>query len=301
MKLRTILTESVGYKPDPKTLKLMMIHFMHDDTAPVAMQAKVGPKPDPDKFFEVFTDMVLEPSNQYLDTEASPDKKSYPWLCKQYALGTVEIENILSRAGQAIWSHRILSQKNLIADQFKDLNAFQNFRRLEVLVNKHADALRAAKEEEKLKNIGKLAKQTKIYEDDRVEVFIPMNKESAIVLARSAGGCFASWCTGGLTSNYFDYYGKQGPLVVILYKHAPCDKVQFHVESGQFMDKNDDRVNLASWGAANPGLMQAITDEIVDMMPALSTTWSNISSWDERVKRVFGNAFVEKPVDKDAE
>lgn len=294
MKIRTLfLTESTQFKPDPKTLKMMMVHYNHDDTVPASLEAKLGPAPTPEKFLEVFTSDVLDRANQYMGSTVDEANKFYPWLARQYALGTVEIENILARAGETMWGHKVISQRNVIDDKFKDLNAFPNYKALEKFVNKYSAEIRAAKEAEKIKHLEKDAKYFELLNDDSVRAVIPLNKEAAIVLARRAGGCFANWCTGTIVNNYFAHYSSDGPLVVILYNSAPCDKVQFHVESGQFMDKADNRVPLEAWGKKNPGLMAKIQAAVSDAAPTLSEIWPNLSTWPARVKQRFGEAFVE--------
>ena len=55
-------------------------------------------------------------------------------------------------------------------------------------------------------------------------------------------GSGTEWCTAtGNTSNYFNQYIDEGPLYIFM-KPGSDEKYQFHFESDQFMDKNDQSV-----------------------------------------------------------
>ena len=55
-------------------------------------------------------------------------------------------------------------------------------------------------------------------------------------------GSGTEWCTAtGNTSNYFNEYIEDGPLYIFM-KPGSDEKYQFHFESGQFMDQDDQPV-----------------------------------------------------------
>jgi hypothetical protein len=53
-------------------------------------------------------------------------------------------------------------------------------------------------------------------------------------------GSGTQWCTAHSEASYFETYIKDGPLYI--FDNGKGKKYQFHFESGQFMDKNDNSV-----------------------------------------------------------
>jgi hypothetical protein len=83
--------------------------------------------------------------------------------------------------------------------------------------------------------------QAVIYKDTgAVKIVIPKTEEAAKFYGRGT-----RWCTAGDNDNRFDYYNKQGPLYVIIFRGSGV-KWQFHFESGQFMDEQDDDLEPSS-------------------------------------------------------
>ena len=77
----------------------------------------------------------------------------------------------------------------------------------------------------------------KVYEDNKWLVVVPHTKEAAILYGKNT-----EWCTAAEKSeNMFDYYNNQGPLYINIDKISNR-KYQFHFESKQFMDENDDEI-----------------------------------------------------------
>jgi hypothetical protein len=89
------------------------------------------------------------------------------------------------------------------------------------------------------------ALEKKIKSEESEKVF--ENKDWIIVIPKThRAACFygkhTEWCTASKdSSGYFDEYSKQGPLYVNINKETG-DKYQFHFESGQFMDENDEQI-----------------------------------------------------------
>lgn len=66
---------------------------------------------------------------------------------------------------------------------------------------------------------------------------IPETKEASCELGRGT-----KWCTAADNRNMFDYYNRQGPLYIWHDKKLKS-KFQFHFESGQFMDAQDNPID----------------------------------------------------------
>lgn len=66
---------------------------------------------------------------------------------------------------------------------------------------------------------------------------VPQTEEASCRL-----GSGTRWCTAARNRNMFDYYNKQGPLYIWNDKKLK-EKFQFHFESGQFKDEQDDTID----------------------------------------------------------
>ena len=78
----------------------------------------------------------------------------------------------------------------------------------------------------------------KVYEDDEWVVYVPHSHAAA-----RRGGEGTNWCTASENDNYYNMYSKHGPLYINVRKSDGA-KFQFHFESDQFMDADDEPVSL---------------------------------------------------------
>lgn len=89
-----------------------------------------------------------------------------------------------------------------------------------------------------------------VYEDEDWRVYVPKTYEASCKLGQGT-----YWCTASTERREeFDFYVSKGPLYININKHNPEDKYQFHFETEQFMDKNDDEVSIDYFLDAYPGL-----------------------------------------------
>lgn len=80
----------------------------------------------------------------------------------------------------------------------------------------------------------------KVYEDDTWLIIIPRTKEASIYYGKGT-----QWCTAASKSNnYFDSYSKDGPLYININKQTGR-KYQFHFESDQLMNEQDEEISTA--------------------------------------------------------
>ena len=82
----------------------------------------------------------------------------------------------------------------------------------------------------------------KVYEDDEWVVYVPHSHEAA-----RRGGEGTHWCTASEDDCYYNYYNNQGPLYINIRKSDGA-KFQFHFESDQFMDADDESIQLNKIG-----------------------------------------------------
>ena len=85
----------------------------------------------------------------------------------------------------------------------------------------------------------------KVYEDDEWVVYVPHSHAAA-----RRGGEGTHWCTASENDYYYNYYSKDGPLYINIRKSDGA-KFQFHFESNQFMDADDDPVSLKEIGLSD--------------------------------------------------
>lgn len=82
----------------------------------------------------------------------------------------------------------------------------------------------------------------KVYEDDEWVVYVPHSHAAA-----RRGGEGTRWCTASENDYYYNMYSKEGPLYINIRKSDGA-KFQFHFETDQFMDANDDPIRLNKIG-----------------------------------------------------
>lgn len=83
----------------------------------------------------------------------------------------------------------------------------------------------------------------KVYEDDEWVVYVPHSHAAA-----RRGGEGTNWCTASENDYYYNYYIKQGLLYINIRKSDGA-KFQFHFESDQFMDADDEPIQLNKIGS----------------------------------------------------
>jgi hypothetical protein len=128
----------------------------------------------------------------------------------------------------------------MIKSEHNDINRFKTYKEFEdTMINQYdldeIEGVDKKKEEEK-------GTASKVYEDGSVLVVVPHDEAAACRYGRGT-----RWCTAATQGqNYFDYYNKQGKMYILIPKQPQHEgeKYQLHFPSGQFMDENDDGVNL---------------------------------------------------------
>ena len=82
----------------------------------------------------------------------------------------------------------------------------------------------------------------KVYEDDEWIVYVPHSHAAA-----RRGGEGTHWCTASENDYYYNCYSNQGPLYINIRKSDGA-RFQFHFESNQFMNADDEPVRLNKIG-----------------------------------------------------
>ena len=111
-------------------------------------------------------------------------------------------------------------------DSYKDLSKRQELRQVQKAVHKT--------------DVNKEA--SKVFEDSKWEVWVPHTYNASCKLGRGT-----TWCTASTESDYYYNRYKQqygGEYYILINKQNPEEKYQFHFESNQFMDADDNPVDV---------------------------------------------------------
>ena len=92
----------------------------------------------------------------------------------------------------------------------------------------------------------------KVYEDDEWVVYVPHSHAAA-----RRGGEGTHWCTASENDYYYNMYSNQGPLYINIRKSDGA-KFQFHFETNQFMDADDEPESFNAIGLSE-GIIEFYT------------------------------------------
>ena len=146
----------------------------------------------------------------------------------------------------------------------KDIMKYKTMDEVEDMLNdddsykeqSHRQEVRDRQKARKNADLGNEAK--KVYEDSKWEVWIPLTYAASCKLGQGS-----SWCTASTESDYYYNHYKNaygGDYYININKNDPEEKYQFHFESNQFMDVDDDAIDLADFLNKNSGLKEFYAD-----------------------------------------
>ena len=148
----------------------------------------------------------------------------------------------------------------------KDIMRYKTMDEVEDMLNdedsykeqSHRQEVRDRQKARKNADLGNEAK--KVYVDSDWEVWVPLTYAASCKLGQGA-----SWCTASTESDYYYNHYKNaygGEYYININKHDPEEKYQFHFESNQFMDVDDDEIDLSGFLSKNSGLKKLDNDII---------------------------------------
>lgn len=113
-----------------------------------------------------------------------------------------------------------------------------------------------------------------VYDDNDFTIIIPKTKAAAIYW-----GSGSHWCTATKSEgNMFDHYNKMGPMYILISKKNPEEKYQFHFPTHQFMDKNDDPINVYEFTQSYPHVKAYFANTIKDIDRTNVENWAWIDN-----------------------
>jgi hypothetical protein len=173
--------------------------------------------------------------------DATGGKGAYAtWMTKKVADKFLKVEDMYKwKEYFQIFDRRKKEFKSPDINSYKTTDDIYQFVKKAIELKNQED-----KDSTKKKGVSKTDKfsDLKIGEVDGFEVYeIPKGRKDLYNTSCELGSG-TEWCTAtGNTSNYFKQYIADGPLYIFM-KPGSDEKYQFHFESGQFMDKNDQSV-----------------------------------------------------------
>jgi hypothetical protein len=190
---------------------------------------------------------------EWLAAQDPSKKKSYVnWMITRYISGGINrLEDIPARLVSAlkIYDQAKITRKVKPEDadigKFKKLIDFtqmvkNNYGEKEIASNKSIDS----------------AQEQQFFADGEAELVYNTPEWKVVIPKTHAASCYfgrnTEWCTTTKDDpKYFDEHSKDGPLYIILQKKTNT-RWQFHFESAQFMDENDEAINIAGFLLSYP-------------------------------------------------
>ena len=139
----------------------------------------------------------------------------------------------------------------------KDINRFKSITDLyDALRNVGEAELSARQKERELRNAYKDAEL--VFSDEQWQIWTPKTYAASCTLGKGT-----TWCTAYSQNDYYyNDYTSQGPLYVFINKQDPKEKYQLHVESGSFMDADDEPYDLNDVLYTDDKLREFVEDEL---------------------------------------
>lgn len=162
---------------------------------------------------------------------------------------------------------RFEEEKNHLKN--KDVMRYKSVQELENMLNNddsytelsHRQEVRQRQKDRREADVEKDADV--VYRDENWTVYVPKTYAAECKLGQGT-----TWCTASTESDYYyNMYLRNYPgskYYVIINNKDPKEKYQLHIESGQFMDRDDDPVDLIPFLNEHEGLYNYFHDVIAD-------------------------------------
>lgn len=179
-----------------------------------------------------------------LDPTFNPDRDSVgtygKWLLNLYNKGNLKEEDFYKVPE---YLNDFEAKKKMFSN--KDIGQFKTLGELASALENVDDSnlsdrqkLRQKQNARKHSDLGTEAEL--IYEDSNWEIWIPKTYEASCKLGNGS-----HWCTATTENDYYyNQYTELGKLYINLNKKDPDEMYQFHFETGSFMDKYDEEIDL---------------------------------------------------------
>lgn len=164
-----------------------------------------------------------------------------------------------SKITQDLKKYDKLNNKNILSQEDKNIHNIQGYADLWEVLNKYSKEIDEIELKEKPLSD---EDRKKLFENDEWLVVIPLTFKASCKY-----GANTRWCTTAKDDpSYFEYYSKDGPLIIIINK-KDNNKWQLHFESSQWKDERDEEINRDSLLTLLPNdLKKSIYDETKNIL-----------------------------------
>lgn len=186
----------------------------------------------PDRTFDSkkMIDYVLSALEQ---ADPTQNKIYTPWLAREYVKGNIKrLEDASAFATNALLLYDTYKRSRTFPPEYKDIMRISYSQLLNFIRSYDAPPT-------ELKDKGR---STQIYSDNEVRIIVPEDQTAACYYGQGT-----RWCTAATKgTNYFNHYSRQGKLYILLptQPNDEGEKYQLHFETDQYMDKNDDPIDI---------------------------------------------------------
>lgn len=199
--------------------------------------------------------------NRVMEVDPTPNDKYWQWIVRAYLNKGIRLYEDLYKVTAPLTLFHKFKKKM----PQPDINKIGNLNALMDMVEPF-EAATSGKEEKKneRKELVDSGEAVVLMNNDRYSVVIPKTEKASCVFGKGT-----RWCTNSTDgNNMFDHYAKDGDLYIITDKKDVDEKGhqkrwQFHFESEQFMDVNDEPINLYDFFSTHGDILKnvAIFDE----------------------------------------
>lgn len=173
--------------------------------------------------------------------DPTPNKEYTQWLTRSWinSGGRAKIEDM--NRNNLLGMFTLAKRKKKISPEYADVNKFKTYNDFEktiLSIYPNIEELSSTEKKEVVRG-----EANTVFDSANVRVIVPNNQEAACYY-----GMGTRWCTAATQgNNMFDYYSRQGKLYILLPKKPAYDgeKYQLHFNSGQFMNEQDEQIDLA--------------------------------------------------------
>jgi len=187
--------------------------------------------------------------NKIIDADPTKNQQYSLWIIQTYINKGINYLEDLSRVYNALTLFNKF--KNKLPINQRDIQKIKKLSELENLVDQFKEVKTGKEVKQNISD--EIKKQTKIiYNGQEGKIIIPLTKEASCYLGQNT-----RWCTAATESeNMFNDYNNEGPLYIILPKDGT--KWQFHLQSEQLMDEQDDEVDFYEFDNMYPWVFNNI-------------------------------------------
>ena len=167
------------------------------------------------------------------NADPTPNKIYTPWLAREYAKG-----NIKRQEDAIVWAPTYLAKydrakrRSDFRQDAKDIMRL-TFTQFANIMSNYVEPAAPIKDRGKVEQV---------FKDANVRVLVPHDEQAACYYGQGT-----MWCTAATQGrNYYEQYARQGKLYILLPQQPKYDgeKYQLHFASGQFMDEEDEPVDI---------------------------------------------------------